>query len=157
MSYAITIDEIDDSLDRVSKLLFGIPDGVYRAVGSALKRSAQHGLTVGMKIVSQEYAISQGELKSRTRNINTIVKEYMDAGYVTLVPANHSREKNIALTPAGAAYAQEILEPVYRAEKEAMEQTLAEFSPEFMNAIEALTQNMAQAFQRTIFDRKELE
>ena len=38
-----------------------------------------------------------------------------------------------------------------------MEQTLAEFSPEFMNAIEALTQNMAQAFQRTIFDRKELE
>ena len=75
MSYAITIDEIDDSLDRVSKLLFGIPDGVYRAVGSALKRSAQHGLTVGMKIVSQEYAISQGELKSRTRNINTIVKD----------------------------------------------------------------------------------
>ena len=96
-------------------------------------------------------------LFSPVTTINTIVKEYMDAGYVTLVPANHSREKNIALTPAGAAYAQEILEPVYRAEKEAMEQTLAEFSPEFMNAIEALTQNMAQAFQRTIFDRKELE
>lgn len=98
-----------------------------------------------------------GELLIPKTTINTIVKEYMDAGYVTLVPANHSREKNIALTPAGAAYAQEILEPVYRAEKEAMEQTLAEFSPEFMNAIEALTQNMAQAFQRTIFDRKELE
>ena len=97
------------------------------------------------------------ELLIPKTTINTIVKEYMDAGYVTLVPANHSREKNIALTPAGAAYAQEILEPVYRAEKEAMEQTLAEFSPEFMNAIEALTQNMAQAFQRTIFDRKELE
>ena len=45
MSYAITIDEIDESLDRVSKLLAGIPDGVYRAVGSALKRSARHGLT----------------------------------------------------------------------------------------------------------------
>ena len=100
--------------------------------------------------------LSEELLIPKTTN-NTIVKEYMDAGYVTLVPANHSREKNIALTPAGAAYAQEILEPVYRAEKEAMEQTLAEFSPEFMNAIEALTQNMAQAFQRTIFDRKELE
>ena len=75
MSYAITIDEIDESLDRVSKLLAGIPNGVYRAVGSALKRAARHGLTVGMKIVSEEYAISQGELKSRTRNINTIVKD----------------------------------------------------------------------------------
>lgn len=74
MSYAITIDEIDESLDRVSKLLAGIPDGVYRAVGSALKRSARHGLTVGMKIVSEEYAISQGELKDRTKNINTIEK-----------------------------------------------------------------------------------
>ena len=113
------------------------------------------------------YALNDGQPRSQKQlseellipktTINTIVKEYMDAGYVTLVPANHSREKNIALTPAGAAYAQEILEPVYRAEKEAMEQTLAEFSPEFMNAIEALTQNMAQAFQRTIFDRKELE
>ena len=38
----VMLDEIDDSLDRVSKLLAGIPDGVYRAVGSALKRSAQH-------------------------------------------------------------------------------------------------------------------
>lgn len=113
------------------------------------------------------YTLNDGQPRSQKQlseellipktTINTIVNEYMDAGYVTLVPANHSREKNIALTPAGAAYAQEILEPVYRAEKEAMEQTLAEFSPEFMNAIEALTQNMAQAFQRTIFDRKELE
>ena len=113
------------------------------------------------------YTLNDGQPRSQKQlseellipktTINTIVKEYMDAGYVTLVPANHSREKNIALTPAGAAYAQEILEPVYRAEKEAMEQTLAEFSPEFMNAIEALTQNMAQAFQRTIFDRKEME
>lgn len=113
------------------------------------------------------YTLNDGQPRSQKQlseellipktTINTIVKEYMDAVYVTLVPANHSREKNIALTPAGAAYAQEILEPVYRAEKEAMEQTLAEFSPEFMNAIEALTQNMAQAFQRTIFDRKELE
>ena len=113
------------------------------------------------------YTLNDGQPRSQKQlseellipktTINTIVKEYMDAGYVTLVPANHSREKNIALTPAGAAYAKEILEPVYRAEKEAMEQTLAEFSPEFMNAIEALTQNMAQAFQRTIFDRKELE
>lgn len=63
------------NLDRVSKLLAGIPDGVYRAVGSAMKRAAQHGLTVGMKIAADEYAIGQNELKSRTRRINTVVKD----------------------------------------------------------------------------------
>lgn len=71
----VYFDEVGDiKLDRVTKLLAGIPDGVYRAVGSAIKRSARHGLTVGMRIVAEEYAISQGELKSRTRNINTIEK-----------------------------------------------------------------------------------
>lgn len=79
----VMLDEIDDSLDRVSKLLAGIPDGVYRAVGSALKRSAQHGLTVGTKIVTEKYAISQGELKARTRNINTIVKDTAGSYEVT--------------------------------------------------------------------------
>ena len=76
-------DVAESSLDRASKLLAGIPDGVYRAVGSAIKRSAQHGLTVGMKIVSEEYAISQGELRSRTKNINTIVKDSSGSYEVT--------------------------------------------------------------------------
>lgn len=63
------------SIERAVKLLAGIPRGVQQAVGSAMKRSAQHGLTVGMKIVSEEYAISQGELKNRTKNVNTIVRD----------------------------------------------------------------------------------
>jgi len=72
----VYFDDVGDiKLDRVTKLLAGIPDGVYRAVGSAIKRAAQHGLSVGMKIVSGEYAISQGELKKRTKNINTVVKD----------------------------------------------------------------------------------
>ncbi len=72
----VYFDDVGDiKLDRVTKLLAGIPDGVYRAVGSAIKRAAQHGLSVGMKIVSGEYAISQGELKKHTKNINTVVKD----------------------------------------------------------------------------------
>jgi len=62
-------------LDRAAKLLAGIPGGVYRAVGSAVKRAAQHGLTVGMKIVSEDYAIGQDNLKQYTRHINTIVRD----------------------------------------------------------------------------------
>ena len=72
----VYFDEVGEfNLDRVTKLLAGIPGGVYKAVGSAVKRSAQHGLTVGMKIVSEEYAIGQSELKSHTRHVNTIVKD----------------------------------------------------------------------------------
>lgn len=76
-------DVAESSLDRASKLLAGIPDGVYRAVGSAIKRAAQRGSTVGLKIVSEEYAISQGELKARTKNINTIVKDSAGSYEVT--------------------------------------------------------------------------
>lgn len=71
----VYFDEVGEfGLDRATKLLAGIPDGVYRAVGSAVKRSAQHGLTVGMKFVAEEYAINQGDLKARTRNINIVEK-----------------------------------------------------------------------------------
>lgn len=72
----VYFDEVGEfGLDRATKLLAGIPDGVYRAVGSAVKRSARHGLTVGMKIVAGEYAISQSDLKSKTRNINVVDKD----------------------------------------------------------------------------------
>jgi hypothetical protein len=73
----------EDSLDRATKLLAGIPDGVYRAVGSALKRAAAHGQTVGAKIVSEEYAIGQNELKRHVKNINRIVKDGKSSYEVT--------------------------------------------------------------------------
>lgn len=68
-------DVAEDSLNRASLLLAGVPGGIYRAVGSALKRGAQRGRTVGMKIVAEEYAIGQNELKARTRTTNTIIKD----------------------------------------------------------------------------------
>ena len=46
--YFDSVSEV--SLDRAVKLLSGISGGVYRAAGSALKRAAQHGLTIGMRI-----------------------------------------------------------------------------------------------------------
>jgi hypothetical protein len=73
--FKVGFDEVGEyKLDEAIRLLAGIPGGVYRAVGSSIKRSAKHGLTVGMKIVSKEYAITQKELKNRTKNINTVVK-----------------------------------------------------------------------------------
>lgn len=68
-------DIAEESLDRAEKLLAGIPGGVQRAVSDALSRAAQHGLTVGMRIASGEYAIGQNELKSRTKQINRVVRD----------------------------------------------------------------------------------
>jgi hypothetical protein len=72
----VYFDELgQDKLSHATKVLAGISGGIYRAVGSAVKRAAQHGKTVGMKIVSEEYAIGQNELKRHTRNINTVIKD----------------------------------------------------------------------------------
>ena len=113
------------------------------------------------------YTLNDGQPRSQKQlseellipktTINTVVKEYMDAGYVALVPNGHAREKNVTLTPAGKAYAQGVLQRIYRAEEQAMARTLEEFSPQFLEAVEALTQNMTLEFQREIFDQTELE
>ena len=96
--------------------------------------------------------LSQELLIPKT-TVNTIVKEYMDLGYLVLVPHGHSREKAVALTPAGREYAQTVLRPVYRAEEHALARTLERFSPQFVEAVEALTGYLAQMFQEEIFDR----
>lgn len=77
MSITVFIQDADEiNIDRVTKLLSGIPGGVFKAVGSALKRAGQHGSTVGMRIVSQEYAITQSELKHYMHRINTIERSF---------------------------------------------------------------------------------
>lgn len=67
--------ESQKAIDHASKVLAGIPGGIYQAVGSTVKRAAQRGLTSGMKIASQEYAIGQNELKRQTKNKNTITRD----------------------------------------------------------------------------------
>ena len=116
----------------------------------ALLYTLNDGRPRSQKQLSQELFIPK-------TTINTVVKEYMDAGYVTLIPSGHAREKDVALTPEGRDYARRVLQSVYRAEEAAMEQTLREHSAEFMKAIEALTQNMTQEFRRQILDGKESE
>ena len=79
--------------------------------------------------------------------------------YAAFLRMYHKLKQNedIVLTPSGRSYAQKVLQPIYQAEERAMARTLQEFSPEFINAIEALTRNMTQEFQREILNRTELE
>ena len=48
------------------------------------------------------------------QTVNTVIRALRTEGYVTLSPASGDRrEKNAVLTPAGQAYARELLEPLY--------------------------------------------
>ena len=72
--------DIEEAIHRAELLLAGIDSGARNAVWAALRRAGDHGLTVGMKIVSEEYAIGQNELKRRTRTIRR-VKKGASGGY----------------------------------------------------------------------------
>ena len=130
-----------DALYYLAARRLGVKENAF-----ALLYALDDGRSHSQKQLSQELLIPK-------TTVNTIVKEYMDLGYLLLVPSEHSREKEVALTPAGRAYAQSVLQPVYRAEEQALARTLERFSPQFVEAVEALTGYLTQTFQEEIFDR----
>lgn len=68
MSY-IRVDEVgSNSLDRVNKLLAGIPGGVYKATFSALKRAGESAKTKAGQFAAAEYTITKGTFM---RNVNS--------------------------------------------------------------------------------------
>lgn len=79
----IVVDVAEESIDRVTKLLAGLHGGVYKAVGSALTRAAAAGKAVAKRAVSKEYAISQSEFLTQTKNINHFIRE--SSGEISVV------------------------------------------------------------------------
>jgi hypothetical protein len=47
-------------LDRITKILAGIPDGIYKASHAALKRAGERAKTEAGRFVAQEYVITKG-------------------------------------------------------------------------------------------------
>ena len=88
----LTVDIAEESLGRVSKLLSGINGGMYKAVGSALTRSAAAGRTVAKSAVTKEYSISASEFLSRTKNINHFVKDAGGNISVECIQYRHQRQ-----------------------------------------------------------------
>lgn len=81
--------------------------------------------------------------------LNAVIKQAETAGYITLVPiTGKRREMNVCLTERGAAYAREILEPIYRAEDEAMEKVLHHDCENFVDAIEYFGECLKEIFGR---------
>lgn len=67
----IRVEQVgSNTLERAEKLLAGIPDGMNRAVKSAMTRAASHLRTNSSKEIRKVYAISAGALRSE-QNIKT--------------------------------------------------------------------------------------
>ena len=102
------------------------------------------------------YALDDGRPHSQTEicrdwmipktTVNTNVKELVSAGYATLRQGER-REKIIALTESGRAYAGELLGQVYAAERAAMEQTLARYSDSFVDGVAYFAQALCREFE----------
>ena len=101
------------------------------------------------------FALDDGQPHSQTQiardwlipktTVNTVVQEMARQGYVTLT-SGQPREKHIVLTPAGRAYADEVMGEIKQAERQALEQTMAEYPPEFIDAMEHFAGRLCDAF-----------
>lgn len=78
--------------------------------------------------------------------VNTIVRQYVKEGYITLTCEKKSKEKIIELTEKGREYASLMLKNVYEAEECAMDLTLREYSNEFIKALECFSEHLSREF-----------
>ena len=68
--------------------------------------------------------------------INTIIKDWQKRGLVSLSPIpGKRREMNILLTDAGQKLADSVLDKIIELENAAMQETVEEFSPEFIRVL----------------------
>lgn len=74
----IRVEEVNgNDMKRIQKVLAGIPNGVNRAVSSALKRAADSGKTQAGRFAAAKYTISKGTFMS---NVNVQSRVYGAGG-----------------------------------------------------------------------------
>lgn len=140
--------------EEIRRLMIAVNriDGLYY-------RAARQ-LGVKINTLTLLYALDDGEPHSQKQiceawciprtTINTVVQECVQAGYVTLSEAPHAKEKTLHITPAGRAHSCQVLGGIYRAEGEAMAQTLARFSPAFVDAAEDFSHRLEAEFEKNL-------
>ena len=103
----IAIDKIDEAYYKVLRTL-GVKGNAF-----VLFYAIADGKPYSQKKICDEWSVPRTTL-------NTIVQEYIEKGYIHLVSTGH-KEKEIVLTGAGKAFAEEILTPIFVAEEKAIE------------------------------------
>ncbi len=113
-------------------------DHAYLAKGRSM--AVKPNIVVLLYALADDENLSQSKLHNNwllpLSTINTIVGECRSAGYITLEPIpGKRRECYLRFTRKGKEFADLILAEVHAAEEKAMQETLAKFSPDFVEAL----------------------
>jgi len=133
-------------------------DGIYArgAAGNGVKPGVLDLLYIlddsGANTVHTQKSISEEWVLPYT-TVNTITKACEADGYVEQIPIpGKRREKQIVMTEKCKAFVKETLDNVYKAESAAIRKTLKECDPAFIEAMEAYTRNLKEAFDKYVND-----
>ena len=113
------------------------------------------------------YALNDGKPHSQMQicdewglprtTLNTVTKKCEAAGYLTLMPIpGKRRERQICLTEKGKAYANQLLDAIYRAEDHAMEEILKKYSADFIGVLESFVKNLGSSFEQELEQEKDV-
>lgn len=131
----ISTNIVDGSYEGIAKLV-GVKENIAVLL-CALDDGEEHSQTQ----ICREWLIPKTTL-------NTIVKECIAAGWVTLVSRAHSAEKSVCLTEEGRAYAARVLRPISDAEERAYRRTIERYPPEFVAAYEAFANHLREEMKK---------
>lgn len=146
----------DDRAD-IRRLMIALNqiDGIYYYIA---KKAGTKG-----NMIFLLYALSDGQPHSQKQiseewlipktTINTVVKECIQKGYVK-VSALEKKEKKLELTETGKQYTQTILAPLFETEHRALDQTIKNYSPDFIEALEYLSCRLIQQFTTSLGDEE---
>lgn len=127
----IAVEQLDQAYYQVLRTL-GIKDNAF-----VLFYAIADGKPYSQKRLCDEWSVPRTTL-------NTIVQEYVGKGYLRLVSTGH-KEKEIVLTDAGKAFADEILTPIFAAEEKALAPFL---NTMFVEQAEALAKRIQSEFHQ---------
>lgn len=130
----LAVNRIDGIYYQLSKIL-GEKDNLI-----CLLYALDDGKPHSQKQICEEWLISRTTL-------NTIVKECIEKGYLTLQANAHSKEKQILLTESGRQYASKLLGFLYRAEEAAIKETLDRHGDAFITALEDFADSFLEKVQ----------
>ena len=81
LGLSVSVETVNNSLDRLQKILGNVPGAMYRASAAAIKRALQSGKTAVKKTIAQEYYISSGSFLANTRERYTVGSDGFDLHY----------------------------------------------------------------------------
>ncbi len=131
----VAMNRIDGLYYQAARKL-GIKDNTL-----ALLYALDDGKPHSQKQIGEEWLIPK-------TTVNTIVRELEGQGYLILEEEKHTRQKTIRLTPAGKAYAGNLLKKIYEMEERAMQDMMENHSPDFVQDCFDFADCLKRSFDR---------